>query len=457
MTENKEQYELFFQMERDFELFNIRTCDGFPLWDIIRYQVWRNIIFPSSYEIQNNKQKSFRLLFRKLFFCMKSLLSFSKLLFYKADFFYFGNSRVLNDEGCYYDPYFDSIKHLLHGNVIFYESNLYKSKYTNDNRFFDILPYFKRFIAIVLGFIRKKKAFKNDEFKYIYAAINQSFGKDVFNYNEIETMLNEFRIEFIFFKWLLKVKKIKRVILLNNGQKSLIKAAKINNIPVFEFQHGDIVDATILYNYGFPEFNINDNIIFPDVLLTFSNIWTKDKFIPGKCIELGSDFFCHSFKEGKEKNSITILSSNEQNVFLQELALNLSNKFKKLKIYYKLHPQQYNKFQEQKIYFKDFPNIQVVSIEKNLTDILSISDEFIAIYSTAIFELLQSGKIVYIYKRLNYNSFKSYFNLPNVHLFDKVEDLIVVRENALNSKANNISPDFFKPFSEEVFLNVITD
>lgn len=454
---DQEQYELFFLMEKKHKLFEIRTPDGLPVWDIIRYMVSYYLAYKDfNISINNPSKSKLALLFEKFFYAIRSVFTFLLCFWKKTPNFQFGVSKIKNANGQYYDPYYDSIKDITPGEFIFYESVINKNNYSKENRCFDILPLVKKTACIIPGYfsgLNEKNAIVYDQ---ITNALVDFFEVELIDEAEIKKMLNEFRIEYWFYKWFLKFKKVERVFVTQNGvQKALFKAAKELNIPTYEFQHGDIVSSTLLYNYGNSEFNVNDNIIYPKVLFTFSDIWELDKYIPSKCIEIGSHHLrFKSVKESTKKKGITIITSNEYNEVLQDLAIEIADAFKNTKVFYKLHPSQFDNLLEQQKFFYNHENIEVVAINMNISDLLSVSDEFVVIYSTVMYEVLQAGKKIYILKLSNYRAFKNYFDLPNVYLFDDAKDLLLLRKDVIE-ESNNTIPVFFKPFNKNAFLGAL--
>jgi hypothetical protein len=451
-----EPHKVFFQMEKDYNLFAIRTIDGFPLWDIIRYEIWLRIVFINhGSTTSSEKSPIIRFNFSGLSIAVMVVMNFIKFIFFKVDNLYFGFSRVKNLRGERIDPTFESIKNLLDGGVLFYENFAVKGKYTDERRVYNVLPYYKRVVRLLSILRVRSTTTTNFDYCNISSALEETFGREVISVNEIVRIVNEFYVEYYFYKWLLKVWRIKRLFLVNNVQKALLSAARSNGIPIFEFQHGDIVDSTIGLIYGDSKFFGNGGVIFPDVFFSFSSIWTQGKFIPAECIVVGTDFFNHGVTEVKDSRSLTIITSREQNSYLQELTLKLASADSSIRIFYKLHPQQYESLRDQQTYFHAVPNVEVIASEMTMKEVLSYSNYVIAIYSTAIFEALQAGKIVYIFKRLNYYSFQRFFDLPGVYLFDSLEDLLELRATMDFVSLDKGRPIFFQPFNEIVFQNTI--
>jgi hypothetical protein len=66
-----------------------------------------------------------------------------------------------------------------------------------------------------------------------------------------------------------------------------------------------------------------------------------------------------------------------------------------------------------------------------------------------MYELLQAGKRLYIYTKFDYKAFKSYFNLPNVYLFDNYTQISKINNSSISSDTGNSVPVFFKPLNIE--------
>jgi hypothetical protein len=445
MTSNSDPCELFFNMEKKFNLFAIRTLDGFPVWDIIRIEVFEKILLP---ELPPSIPMNYTIRIKQV---IRRLYSIPKIFFTRGNIFYFGTSRIFNEKGECYDPYFHSIKDYLKNNYIFFESVLWKDKYSKHKRIFIFHSLFK-FFGRHMRFYELKKSLSDNDESVILSACRETFNYINISHKDIENILWNFRIDYYFYKNIFRIKRIQKVFMFQNGiQKGLIKAAQINKIPVFEFQHGDIVNSSVGMNYGSPEFRYNEDIIFPDVIFTFSNIWCEGKFIPADCIELGSDFFYTEIAKCSEPKSVTILSSRDHERILGDLICKLAKLDTTTMFYYKLHPSQFMDLERHRKYFREYKNIQIIPIEMNIRDIVNISNNFIAVYSTAMYEILQAGKHLFVYKRDPYLLFKDYFNLARVYLFDNADDFIKLRNDALQSFSQEETTQFFKPFNINAF------
>lgn len=445
----KENWELFFEMEKDYDLFSLHTKGGFPAWDIIRPFVWNSILHNNYKEVKYKTS-----LFSKMRSCFRLFYSIIRLLkSEKGGTFFFGASRFLKMENKYFDPYFEKVKRIISEKYIFFESNTGKSIYSERKIIFNISPYYVKIMAIMP--FRHKEILEFETLKIIQTSIEKTFSL-IISEEEINSIIADFYWNFRFYNYLFKLKVFKRVLLHQNGhQKGLILAAKRNKIPVFEFQHGDIVDSTLVYNYG-PNLMKNvDSIIAPDFFLTYAEIWTNNLKIPAKCIEIGSCYIESNINEKNHSNGIVVISSKEHEEELGELVSVLAQFYPKVTFYYKLHPAQFINYEMHLLFFINIPNVKVVGSERSIEDLSKIVSEFLAIYSTAIFEALQAGKIIYIYKRLNYKSFKSFFSLPQVFLFDNLAEFVQKRNIALESIKNIDPPQFFKLYNEQAFISAL--
>lgn len=452
---NTDLSEIFFKMEEDHSLFDLRTEEYFPIWDIIRNPIWWKIIYKDDIKRNNAVEVE---IWRKILIRLKAFILFPLILLNRKKIFFFGASRFPNSKGEYYDPYFEEVKESLNNNYIFFETISGKQKYVQKKHIYPVLPYIKKFLNPILVQLRlEQKNIKT--FDKITFAFNTTFEDKYITSQEITQIYTNFLMEYYFYKYLFKIMPcIKYLFLHQNGfQKGLILASQSNNIKVIEFQHADIVEANILWHYGFNKFKSKNDIIFPDAFLTFSDVWSSNCYIPCTTIEIG----CKHYNINKvwlpDSKTIGIISSQEHEDALNILVVEAAKRNNTINFLYKLHPAQFVRYNEFVLYFQDSPNVEIVSVESTMKDLLEQANEFIVIYSSVIFELLQSGKIVYIYRRLNYWFFKKYFTLPNVFLFDEVEYFNFLRKKAAESYKSDLTVEFFKPFNATAFKSIIKD
>ena len=127
-------------------------------------------------------------------------------------------------------------------------------------------------------------------------------------------------------------------------------------------------------------------------------------------------------------------------------------KTQNIPIFFKLHP---NQFDEKEYYIeslREFENIEVISDEFSVSDLIGKCDTIFTIISTTIYEALQSGRRVILLKEPPYKDHKHIFDRKNLHLVDTVEDFI----SALNTEiVTDKNVTFFAPFDKEAFFKAL--
>lgn len=91
--------------------------------------------------------------------------------------------------------------------------------------------------------------------------------------------------------------------------------------------------------------------------------------------------------------------------------------------------------------------------EIDLNILIKRSSLVILIASTVLYEALSLSHKVAIYKRVNYHTQQDCFGLPNVFLFDSLEEL----EMALKAPERKQDLQFFESFHEKLFTDLITN
>ncbi|MBB5439633.1 hypothetical protein HDC92_003329 [Pedobacter sp. AK017] len=453
LEETKFIHESFFEMEEEFRLFDLKSKEGLPFWDSIRSQVFLELEYSIQHVLTNTIKMESKKQNSRIWVVFKYLIYFIRFIFLKCDTLFFAISRFKDEKGVNYDPYVRQTIQKLSPYTVVYETNVLDSTYDYRNMVFDILPICHK-LKLQNFFLLKKNNTKNN-ICLISEAVLKKFGVTLDNKKYIN-MYNNFLFDFYYFKFLIKLKKIKKVFVVQNGMtKGLFFAARSLNIPSFEFQHGDIVNSTVVYNYGNTSEKIKRAIVYPKFLLIFSDLWVQNKNIPSQCKEIGCDFL-HIGKVGLSYNkAITVITTFYHNENLKEITTQLAVENPRTKIYFKLHPEQFLEYEENRAYFSHLPNIEVIAYQKNVRDLIQLSDEFIAIYSTAIFEALQAGKIVFIYKRQNYTSFLDHLGISNSYLFDNFNELNNLQKEAYNLYSDQELPQFFKKFDGNKFDEAI--
>jgi len=437
----------FFMMEKQYDLFSIKTRQGFPIWDILRHYVWNNINADDNNVSLPKKTKNYPRKITALFTFSKYLVIILCSLRKSSDILFIGFSRSKNEQQKLQDNYFILLQQFLPAsiNFFFYEVFINKSNYDNTKRVFDIIYYINK--------LYRKKIVEFEVLNDIKNKVDKTFGKDKISIVDLEKTLNNFYIEYKLFYFLLKIKKIKCVFLVSSF-KGLCFAAKKLKIETFELQHGDIMQTTIHYNYSKELNRIESNcFIFPDILFTYSNYWIKDNNLFSRCIELGKFKFHSEKRLNICKHDIVVVSSPSHYHILKNLTIDLAVSHPKICVYFKLHPMEDIYLNDVKLLFSEYSNIRVVDGTVEIRSLYPFSNHFVAIYSTALYEAYEEQNFVYIFKRLNYLNFAEFMKFPNVNVVSNLNDFSnLYKKNCSHEEPpQNLNNIYFKKFD----LNIL--
>lgn len=453
MLKENSDLEAFLNFEVENNCFEYQIDEKY-IWDIIRYDVFSaidnsNKRIPKT--INNHKTRFFKLLINLTFDCC---LFIYYLIFKNWEYLFFSSSRNKFDETEVFDQNIDDISNKYKKNTFFLESferNVKKTKYNKIA--FNPIGILKQFFFRFL---------KKENYSDIISLIKEEYNDFHFTNDTINEIVNKYKIELFFYNLIFKIKSPKIIFVTQNGiQKALFSAAKQNNIPLVEVQHGRISDH-IVYSYSdkidYRPFQIH----IPTYLFVFSTFWKEQIYYPVKqVLEIGNSFFYdgESLKNvnTKTKEGLVVVSNNVFGPDLKNLIIEMcSSQNIDTPVYFKLHP---NQFSEKKLYqsfFLNFDNVKVIASELNMSELLSISKAVLVINSTTVYEALHRQKVVTIYKKQTYLSHKDVFDNPNVYLVSAVEDLIV----AINNNYKEFSGSkhvFFKDFDDNLFNNFMND
>jgi hypothetical protein len=435
-----EPHILFYTLETRFNLFDLKLKEKYPLWDILRFNIWRKAS-GNEHPITFKNTKS-RTSIKNL---LKTFYSLRIIFFRDFHNLFYTCSRIPNQNNEYFDPYFEKVKDLVPGNWICYETVIGKDNYLKNEIIFDFISYLKILFSFIFKLIALFDNSHSSEISRVVFACNYHYDKKIISEFEIKMLIIHFNFELICYKLLFKYLGLKKIFFYGYS-KSLVQAAIDLNIPCYEFQHGDITETTVCYIY--PD-SVN-NIVSPNILFTYSEIWTHNKNIPYRCIPVGSvNNYSVKLKKVAVDNSVVILSSPYQGEYLIKLALQLTIADPSLCIFFKLHPMEFQKYDYYKLCFSDYKMINLLDIKMNIFDVLSLSNDFILIYSTTLYEIIHFNKNAYIFKSPNFFQKGLYIGDVTVPIFDTPESFFIIR----NSSNPNLSVkiELFKPFNQELF------
>lgn len=415
-------------MELENDLFSIGSEINLPLWDIIRYTVYRQYNYPKKERkkldlpIQRSKKDLlvianyiFTFLFGILFKRRKNLLITA--------------SRYVDKKGNYFDKSAEPILKALKKEYLIMEPLV--GKKTNHKYLYDY--------SALLTRVYPKKKVPVEYYKTIDKVLTENLGEHSYSYGELNAAYTAFESQCFFYKLVLFFIKPKNLIICTGNPKSLIVAAKKYNVNTFLVQHGGIEKDEIDYSYT-PDITSESHILFPENVLTFGSYWGRNINIPAKkVIPIGNDYF-HSTPQADCDNSILVVSTIIHGGELKILTKNYAELRPDLKFVFKLHPNDFHLKNNYIDFFKNNKNVSVISVEEETNNLISKAQLVILIVSAVLYEALNQNKKVAVYKRINFERQLIFSNLPNVYFVNDASEL----DEVLTKKAEVLDLNFYQ-------------
>jgi hypothetical protein len=415
---NKEDFDQkhFFDFEKKFDLFD-KKVGKLYYWDLIRFELFYHLLWNYGSNVNSEKKGV-----SGLVQIIKELKTFFIFLFFKkCNFLLFTASRNKIDKKKVFDQNLGDVTNNLTGeNYYAFESfERDEEKWFYSNTLFNPINIFRR---VLRGF------YKKNDYSDILAIIGSEYENSIFSNNDINRIVIDFKIDFLFYKIVLKIKKPLIIFITQNGvQKGLFFAAKKCNVPIVEVQHGIIDEGHLAYNYNTDIQYKEDQIYLPTYFFTFSDFWIKKLYFPVKeILSIGNSFFFNSQKNQiieAQNEGLLIASSDIFGENLRKITVDFANKNPQTPVCFKLHPNQFSEKQYYIDQFSAFQNVKVFSNEKSIYELLEISRAILIIQSTALYEAYHLKKTCIIYKKQTYRRHSHVFGLPNIYLVDNEDEL----------------------------------
>jgi hypothetical protein len=432
-------WEKFLEFEERHGLFQWEE-DGLYIWDILRFHVYVDFIW-DTYRERQPKPSRLKLL-------LKVIRRIGYLLVFpfrrgRPNLFHI-HSRDRDAGGLHYDKNADDFLQRLAGESYVletFEEGPVNYRYpvalfnpaTLLNRLYFFLYRRKDYTALV------EKINSELELRWDNRTVNRH--------------ISYFRSERLFYKWLFRLKKIKRVYTTNHYMKGLFCAARENKIETVELQHGIIDKGHIGYHYPL-NIHADGKVYCPDMLLTFSDFWCQDCNYPvSQIVPVGSTVFTKAEANGKPPvvpgGSVVFISTNVFGMSLAALAIDYVRLNPDASILFKLHPNQYSEEAEYMRLFRPWANVRVVANEQPMEELILHCSAIVLIQSTIAYQALQAGVPLFIYKRMTYYRHSHIFDSPNVKLIDRAGQIVITDHAQPGPK-----DIFFEEFDETVYLLV---
>lgn len=428
----------FHEMEMKFNLFDIGKEKSFPIWDLLRVSTFNDFV------ITDHVSTSSSNIWKNILLLLSSFLSIFKLLYRRRSFLFFEFAKDRDENGYYYD----------HISRQFIESTMSSQRVVVDvckNRnslLGDVNIYC---VLTVCRFLIIRKHLPSSIFDQINTAFREAFSHDL-SYNTLEVVYKDHLRMMMASAFIMDLVKPQKIFVSGDQQKGIYISAKRRNITTYEFQHAGLVFAYPSYSY--PQgVHANSNIAFADNYLQFGKAWMINN-VPSNRIVIGNDSFIPQsplrLMEGKY---IVIISNKTSSKYLMPIAKELTSKLKRVKIVYKLHPQEYLLVNKYKSFFKDCPNVDVLTTGFELPNLIAYAELILLIYSSVCYEALSMSKKVAILKKDNYEVYGGLLDgIHHVRFVDNADDI----EQFYGEEIKQENICFFDPFDQEIAKNLMS-
>lgn len=433
-------------------LFERKTSDEIKFWDIVRYDVFYFIFRDClSRELEENgclKNNKNRFSLSKITAAFKNLFADYKYLYInrKQKYVFFKCSRNFIN-GQEIDIVSDDYLRMI-GDECFIIETFGNSR---DSYCFlnSVLRYKKKINKL---FKRKIENYCIDEI------INNTFALDVHLNNFIGSNIENFRVERMHYRKLLKKLNPQAVFFVQKGiQKGLMYSCGEVGTLSIELQHGIINYCHQAYSYpnGIEKYKQNE-VIVPDVLFGFSDYWIKNVNYPVKeSIAMGNTHYSIlSSLDYQEQNEITFISSDIDQKKIESFLDYMLETEQDIRINLKLHPNQKNERNQIYEKYSKYKNVSIYYNEVTLHELFKRSREVILVTSTAAYEAIQFGCNVKIIRdALSYN-IEELFDHTNVIVIDEPIDIF---NKYKKEPVNTVFFDVFNECKMKKFIEYIEE
>jgi hypothetical protein len=435
----------FHDFEEKENLFNLSEHD-LLYWDVIRYHVFYNIYFKLNnikLSTQNNQRKKARFT-SKIYHIFK----FYFYTFFKTtDYLFFTASRNINKDGLVYDINLEEIIENTPSKKLIIETYPLSNTPLKYNCIFNYGLVINLFINNKFN-LSKNKIFNLNS---LIEKLIVEFDVEIIT-TEFNVYINNFFIEYNYYKNLFKKLKPKTIFLTQNGTlRGLFFAAKELKITTVEMQHGLL--GFYHPSYSYPQFIAQNSLkTVPDYFFSYGTHWTNNLNYPViQSLPIGNSIMAKKVEKGDAKYDIVILYSDGYYAFLNLLLEEFNTMQLEYNLCIKLHPSLFSKYAEIAAHFSENPKIEVIKNELSVDQLFGITKTVLAIQSTSVYQALHNNIPVFIYKRVDYKIHEDVFSNENVILVDSGKDIedFFESKNLLKTKTSNA--DYFHNFNSQKF------
>ena len=447
----------FYFFENKFDLFNLKLKNIF-FWDYIR----ESVVFFEIYLYYHNRSKDFyenKKINNFLIYIFDIYLFFSYQIKYlfnnkKYDIIIHNSDQILtkiDNKYVHQRTYFfiKEISKFYKVLIIDSRTDILRSKknYKCDvitSRSWHIFDVLKSYL---ISFTNKEKSILIN----LSNEIDQYFKINFKMQNKIENYLKRKLIEYKRYDKIFKKFKPKIYLYVDNGsRKSILNAAKKNNVKSIDIQHSNISIFNPIYTYQ----KLSKKIYSPDYIFIWGKHWKQKIINKSNKITVGYPFFELNYRkyysnENKE-NLIVFISDRPSQEIQSKIALELSKKLSNFKIYFKLRLDQ-NHLAKKIINFnnKKIKNLYVsTDNDPPIYEYLNKSKFAFGTGSTLLLEAMVFGNQIISIPVFGCLDLIDFIENNQIKIYENVEDTV---EYIKNEKGK------FKLKKEEYFSNSFAD
>lgn len=449
---SKELVEQFLNFETDQKLFDLKP-EGVPLWELIRFEVYkdiRNNLSKNSFEVKDINKSSL----------LNGINEFLRNFYVnspyrknnRCDILIINHPRRKLDKIYFEDIYTDELITSFESEYMvlerFFNLRHFRPAKTENLYYLDYLEFPSRFVNHI-PFLHSQPMVTNQKISRVENELMKKYSCENLNIIKTATVAYK-RYRYLYPRVKKLLNKVAPTKIITTVSYSFINqiftaVAKELTIPVIELQHGIIGKSHVAYNYKTSE----EIITFPDYFFAWGRYWingTRFPIIKDKVSVVGYPYI-NKLKTNelkREKKRIIILSQRRKD--LAELTVDLALKLPDYEIIFKCHPSEYRVARIEYELFSNYKNVTLLCDDKmSLYDLFKQSTFVIGIYSTAMIEAIKFCPNIIIAKLPGWESLESLQKYKSIKFYDSAHEIASFILNNPNINTNiTITDQFFK-------------
>ncbi len=429
-SEQQEKAQKFLDIEVENNLFDLVDKNGVRVWDVVRFNVGNDIIWNFKDAGNIRSKKTFRLIIERVLILLKSISFFLKRCKKYKTLSIVGSRNILN--GNNFDLNIHDAINLLEDKETLVLENIpvFQTVYKNSYNLNYLLKIYGLFISTDYIYY---------DYTVIVKLIQKTFPYIKVDDSSLNLSLKQYYLERKLYNFILKKHAIQQVLYTRGAiMKGLFTAASDLNVKTFEFQHGIVNEKHFMYSYP-KGVNVESKSYQPDKIFALSDYWFSTFYCPIEKVTIGNNYFAKEIdkKEIDNTQTLLVISSKLIGVDVSNCLVDILDNIPNWTVYYKLHPNEFDNIEYYENKFKRYNNVQIISNQSTVNDLLSESLVLLTSQSTAIYEALQCGIAVVIMDIGEYNEIQ----MNNVFHIKSGQELHVILNGEIKA-ADNIT--FFK-------------